>query len=735
MATNDYNINPPDRNATNIQASGAPRVNFQSPRIPKNPWGGLSGTIDKASKVLSAGNRYSEAKDVARENFDEGLKQIYGLVKDGSYSEKDYRKLVREADGQAQRDGVISAWENWSAQHDVDEERTKIRIGAYTDEMNKAMFRMSNPSSKFATTFKEEDKIAFSALREFSGVDSQGNSVTMDTSTMSPIELILFSRGKMATKFAVDSAVNKLKTDRTIQGGITRGQAGIAEHVSKMVKADSLFPPDTSIGVGDGVTPGQKVRDLAIKGLKNEFLKLRELNVPNPNDVFVNAVASAVNKIVLDADLEGKGDEMYQVGDVLDALEEDFFSVREDDAGAIPFASVGTGTYDALEAIRGDAQKLWNDKIVAWNTALPDREEELKLEFMKKYRDIKATSPDYFKDPDNQEAFMDMVVQRATSIGVGDISQYRTQVEGLWKINPRVDADAPDSERYKLVQQQVYDKQNLTKESGLIVQANLNLMHQSDEIDDTQYATLSNALEANISAITTEQNAARTAVQGASDSITISDTQIKSRMQGTIKRMAGTTIADIITPDPELTGDLADIQISLEAMVYNGGSFTMRNSLPLYNKIKNQFDAHTKTLAEYLEIEDPKVSDEIRREKAASWLSMLETVDQRLGRSLITDIELIMGEIQMAPPDEKNIIDMKRRSSRAARRFDRILQATAAIHSLQFGEGIGLTDHVKEQARALTSQWMDLSSEYTAIKYVQPVERNKIQKKSEDTDQ
>ena len=88
-----------------------------------------------------------------------------------------------------------------------------------------------------------------------------------------------------------------------------------------------------------------------------------------------------------------------------------------------------------------------------------------------------------------------------------------------------------------------------------------------------------------------------------------------------------------------------------------------------------------------------------------------------------------MQPMEMDPPDEKNIIDMKRRSSKAARRFDRIVQATAAIHSLQFGEQINVGKYEKAMAGELTSQWMDLSSEYTAIKYLPPIESKKIRKK------
>ena len=726
MANHDYNITPPNRNATNIQAAGAPRVNFQAPAIADNPWGGLAKTVDVAAQVMSVGRKSSAANDAARGNFDESLKQIYGLVKDGSYSEADYRKLVREADGKAQRDGVISAWQNWSAQHDVDEERTKIRIGAYAEEMNKAMNDMSNPSSKFATTFQEEDKKAFEALKEFTDIDSQGNPVTLDTSTMSPIELILFSKGKMATKFAVDSAVNKLKSDRMIQSGILRGQANIADHVSKMVQADSLFAPAASSGgdydwdnFGHGVkpNPGDAVRDLSIKGLKDEFLKLRELNVPNPNEVFVTAVASAVNKIIVDADITGKGDEIHQVGDVLDALEEDFFSVREDDAGEIPFASVGTGTYDALESIRGGAQGIWDDKIVAWNAELPDREKDLKLEFMKKYRDQKALDKDFFKDPNNQEAFMDDVVDSATAIGVGDISQYRTQVEGLWKINPLVAAPEIYGDAAKKLWESVYSTSTLTHESGADVQAAIDLAWNSDALTYKEYEGLSNALESNLSALTTKENAARVAVDKAADSIVRHTyTTIEKSLVGDVNRMSGKSADNVFTPDPESAGDLRDFQLGLVEVVMNGGKLEVpeevRNSL----SIEVDFMAHTKIVEDFHNISgEPSDAQVERFDEANSWLKMLKAIDLRLGRSLVKEIRIATAPFELEKPDKTNLYDMSNRSTKASNRFRRVAQVTAAIHSMAFGEQINVSKHSKAQASALQRQWLLFSNDYTPL--------------------
>jgi len=359
-------IPEPNIQATNIPTGGAAQVSFAPWATPSNAFANLSKTIGAASQTMVNFNQLEDNEAKSREAWQDELKQIHGLTKTGQLSEADYLKIQREANGKAQKEGIIRAHENWSTIREVDKERSGIRLGALSKnlETSGAINRMSNPNENIASTWGDEQALMLESLASESlGTDSQGNAVYLDMDSMTPMELVAFARGQSALEAAGKAAVETNKHVRAVEASTSRLEAEIGETLWKLGKMT---------GHGDPAL---------VKALAGQHLSAIEDSI---NKAY-GADVKDINKHVFEAldgylqyeleQVDGSDPDALDNANALIDMVESELMLRE----GVRFAESGTGNFNTLEDKRLAINNSLATKRKAWKDAEPSREEEFSM--------------------------------------------------------------------------------------------------------------------------------------------------------------------------------------------------------------------------------------------------------------------------------------------------------------------------------------------------------------------
>lgn len=295
---------------------------------PAATFAGLSKTIRSTAGPLDKINKLAREEEKAQEGFQADLDSVFGLVGKG-LAEDEYKALVQEQNAIAQKQGIIQAHENFALINAIEEERAKILISSYGNEMKKYVQAMSNPTQPMSTE-QAEQSVVQSLTGKSLGQDSVGNDVFMDMEALSTGELVALSRGMAANNLAIQAAVEDNKHDLAIQ-------AATLQYGREVY---NVFDNFTKVG-GD-------VEDFrsTLKNLSNKYYGFGVEKINSHTLVAVQGFATDLAQTApLTPDLEQN---IYDILDELQATE-----IRE---GAGGFAAPGTENFLKVEQIKNSVR-------------------------------------------------------------------------------------------------------------------------------------------------------------------------------------------------------------------------------------------------------------------------------------------------------------------------------------------------------------------------------------------
>ena len=303
------------------------RFNYEQPSAAAT-FAGLSKTIQDTAGKLDKINRLAREEEKAQEAFQADLDSVFGLVGKG-LAEDEYKALVQEQNAIAQKQGIIQAHENFALINAIEEERAKILISSYGNEMKKYVQAMSNPTQPMPIE-QAEQSVVQSLTGKSLGQDSVGNDVFMDMEALSTGELVALSRGMAANNLAIQAAVEDNKHDLAVQAATLQYSREVY----------NVFDNFTKVG-GD-------VEDFR-SNLKNLSNKYYGFGVENINAHTLDAVQGFASDLAqtapLTPDLEQN---IYDILDELQATE-----IRE---GAGGFAAPGTENFLKVDQIKNSVR-------------------------------------------------------------------------------------------------------------------------------------------------------------------------------------------------------------------------------------------------------------------------------------------------------------------------------------------------------------------------------------------
>jgi hypothetical protein len=359
-------IPEPNIQATNIPTGGAPQVSFAPWATPKNTFANLSKTIGAAAQTMVNFNDLEDREADSQKAWKEQLEQIHGLTKTGQLSEADYMKIQREANGKAQKEGIIRAHENWSTISDVDKERSGIRLEALSKnlETSGAISRMSNPNENMASTWDDEQALMLESLASESlGTDSQGNEVYLDMGNMSPMEMVAFAKGQSALETAGKLAVEENKHVRAVEASTARLESEIGETLWKLGKMTGHGDPRLVEALA-----GQH-----LAAIEDSINKAYNSDVKDINKHVFEAIDSYLQYELEQVD--GSDPNALDNANALIDMIESELMLRD----GVRFAESGTGNFNTLEDKRLAINNGLATKRTAWKAGQPSREDQFTM--------------------------------------------------------------------------------------------------------------------------------------------------------------------------------------------------------------------------------------------------------------------------------------------------------------------------------------------------------------------
>ena len=438
-------IPEPNIQATNIPTGGAPQVSFAPWATPKNTFASLSKTIAGAAQTMVNFNDLEDREADSQKAWKEQLEQIHGLTKTGQLSEADYLKIQREANGKAQKDGIIRAHENWSTIREVDKERSGIRLEALSKnlETSGAINRMSNPNENMASTWGDEQALMLESLgAESLGTDSQGNEVYLDMGNMSPMEMVAFAKGQSALEAAGKAAVETNKAARALEASTARLEARTLTFLDNMDSETPSFADDPLISEGADAR-----KALIIQQFQEEINIAYNEGVLDINAHIFEGLSTFTENIGLDADVRNPSG-LDRANELLDVIVGSLM-VRDGHR----FAEEGTKSFNALETHRANMNTTYAARVKKWRAAEPDREDQFALD-IQQFQNDRVSTAEGIATMDSvaeQRSMMRAWRQEAARRGV-DFEQHRSSFTTFFdeQVSPIVDEDALTNLFYRM---------------------------------------------------------------------------------------------------------------------------------------------------------------------------------------------------------------------------------------------------------------------------------------------
>ena len=657
-------IPEPNIQATNIPTGGGAQVSFDF-AAPSNTFANLSKTIAGAAQTMVNFNQLEENERKSKEAWQEQLGQIHGLTKTGQLSEADYMKIQREANGKAQKEGIIRAHENWSTISDVDKERSGIRLEALSKnlETSGAISRMSNPNENMASTWDDEQALMLESLASESlGTDSQGNEVYLDMGNMSPMEMVAFAKGQSALETAGKLAVEENKHVRAVEASIARLGSEVGETLWKLGKMTGQGDPRLVEALA-----GQH-----LAAIEDSINKAYNSGVKDINKHVFEAIDSYLQYELEQVD--GSDPNALDNANALIDMIESELMLRD----GVRFAESGTGNFNTLEDKRLAINNGLATKRTAWKAGQPSREDQFTMWI--------------------DSEISDFSLQRIDTDGDGEPDTTETEEQA----KRRLLSEARDEAiRLKIP----YEAKHRTKITGFFgdeigyipnedVVSNLNLRIRTGIMSDTNYSeVLSAILEARRSGDITvvELDAKLTALQARRDGFTddqrkaaealqkiVDDSVVDSISEFGAEKIdseVSQALADVMglaytegeaapMRTQEVLDDLAAVQLELQNAVLNSGkidgmegyvvsAFELAGRVD--EKVAKAMEGKAKLMAKGLDLTG--ITDINERNKAAvRYFQARVSLDAFIQTAILEseDVELNIGALLLDPEDYNN---------------------------------------------------------------------------------
>lgn len=333
-------------------------------------FGNLSKTIQQHTSDFIALNELEDEREKVHEATQLELDKMFGFTEATGQGLEAYKRAVQDQQAEAQRVGLIKAYENLTFVDDVEKERAGIIIDAYSREMRKMIPQLAVPTDRATTgeqmtpdeLFKSSEKVVWDTLinEGILGVDSAGVDVRGNLDELSTGEFIALSNNLNSHRTAIQNAVEDLKEAKAIEISTNNYQREIFKAMDD--RTDPLGQALSAVGIEGGFQEAAN--------------KAFGLGVQNINALTLESIESyTIGK--LDR-LDATAQDLTDINDLLDAFQEDIVLVE----GNGVFGSEGTSNFIKLESIRNQAYLRYNTSQKAQNAMIKDVQQQTEDEII-----------------------------------------------------------------------------------------------------------------------------------------------------------------------------------------------------------------------------------------------------------------------------------------------------------------------------------------------------------------
>ena len=228
---------------------------------PGTQWMGLSKTLAQGMTFQQNLRNAEEGDEKAYKQYQRDMNQLLGLKNSGELKPEEYQKILDESNADAQKNGYIKAYENFTMFDSLDKERADMRLASWDEHMQRNISKMSSVTNPYSMDDATKDWMDANAPSEEKpdwvvlGTDSTGAVVSNDLRNARPSELLAFGRGKAAAQMGIDMAISDLREKKTIEANGQRyGQeiyAGVGKVMGMVTNGPTLTDEEKKeIGVG-----------------------------------------------------------------------------------------------------------------------------------------------------------------------------------------------------------------------------------------------------------------------------------------------------------------------------------------------------------------------------------------------------------------------------------------------------------------------------------------------------
>lgn len=394
---------------------------FDDQYQPGTQWMGLSKTLSQGMTMQKGLKDAAEGDEKAYKQYQRDMNSLLGLTKTGDLSQEEYQKILDEANADAQKNGYIKAYENFTMFDSLDKERADMRLASWDEHMQRNIGRMSDVTNPYSMDQATQDWMDNQAPTEerpdwvVIGTDSTGAKVTNDLSASRPSELLAFGRGKAAAQMGIDMALSNLREKKTIEANGQRYGAEIYAGVGKVMNM---------VTNGPAITDEEKKEiSLSFKAIANRYHGM------GTDSINARTLGAIQNWIDDEAENGQIGTTLIKLYSLQDELENSIEFVD----GAGMFAAKGTENALKLDAMIDSAESTIKARITkqkAIETAANASEEDkLTLGLAKRASELYKANGTITED--DKKNLYSKFLQDAVNGGHSDIDTMMGKVDGI----------------------------------------------------------------------------------------------------------------------------------------------------------------------------------------------------------------------------------------------------------------------------------------------------------------
>ena len=107
-------------------------------------WAGLSESVAKGFGAVKSLQDMETDENKAHEQHQRDMNQLLGMKDKGLLSGEQYNSILDEANADAQKNGAIKAYENFTMFDSLDKERAELRLASWDEYMHRNIDKLSD---------------------------------------------------------------------------------------------------------------------------------------------------------------------------------------------------------------------------------------------------------------------------------------------------------------------------------------------------------------------------------------------------------------------------------------------------------------------------------------------------------------------------------------------------------------------------------------------------------------